>query len=144
MLIRPRLLLEPSGDPLLNLFLRNHSTRANVGEALRDLLLHIDVVLDVLERRVIRKLLKELLHVLFRRWHRHLPRIASTVAEMGVSEKGLSFASQRTVEVPPVAAPTSQNGLTTRFQPRRLMITPAVVGCKSLILIQPSPCRYLL
>ena len=59
MLLRPRLLLEPSGEPLFNLFLRHHSTRANVGEALRDFLLDVDVVLDVLERRVFRKLLKE-------------------------------------------------------------------------------------
>ena len=86
MLIRPTLLLEPSGEPL-HLFLRNHSTRAHVGKALRDLLLHVDVVLDVLERRVIRKLLKELLHFLFRCLHRNLQRIKSTVAEKGASEK---------------------------------------------------------
>jgi hypothetical protein len=28
------------------------------------------------------------------------------------------------------------------FQPRRLTIAPAAVGCKRLILIQPSPCSY--
>ena len=95
MLIRPRLLLEPSGEPLLNLFLRYHSTRANVREALRDLLLHVDVVLDVLERRVIRKRFKELFHFLFRCLHRTLQRIESTVAETGVSGKSLSFASWR-------------------------------------------------
>lgn len=57
MLIRPRLPLEASGEPFLDLFVRSHSTRANVGEALRDLLLHVDVVLDVLERGGIRELL---------------------------------------------------------------------------------------
>ena len=66
MLIRPSLLLEPSGESLLNLFLRDHPTGADVGKTLRDLLFYINVVLNVLERRVIWKLLKELLHFLFR------------------------------------------------------------------------------
>src|SRR5439155_24185451 len=28
-----------------------------------------------------------------------------------------------------------------RLQPRRLMISPAAVGCKPMMLIQPSPCH---
>ena len=82
MLTRPRLLVEPSSEPLLDLFLGHHSTGVNVGEALRDLLLHIDVVLDVFEGRVIRKLLEEFLYFLFRSLHLNLPwSITSTVAE---------------------------------------------------------------
>jgi len=99
MLIRPTLLLEPSGEPLLNLFLRNHSTRAHVGKALRDLLLHVDVVLDVLERRVIRKLLKELLHFLFRCLHRNLHCMQEYGSRKGRFRKGLLSARWRTVGI---------------------------------------------
>jgi hypothetical protein len=66
----PTLLAEPSGEPLLDLFMRYHSARTYVGKALIDLLPDVDVVLDVLERRIIGKPFKQLSHFLFRCWHR--------------------------------------------------------------------------
>ena len=65
MLIRPTLFLEPSSEPLLDLFLHDPA-RAHVGKALRNLLLDVDVVLDVLKGRVIGKALKQFLYFLFR------------------------------------------------------------------------------
>ncbi len=88
MLIRPTLLREPSGKPLFNLFLRNNPASAYVGETLRDLLLDVDVVLDVLERRIVRKLAKEFLHFLFGCLHRNLQRVFNVqYCNSGDSEK---------------------------------------------------------
>lgn len=91
MLFRPTLLLEPSGEPLLNVVVRNYSTSTHIGEALRDLLLYVDVILDILERCVVRKVSKKILYFLFRCLHGHLQEYRSP---KGRFRKGLLWALQ--------------------------------------------------
>ena len=43
----------------------NDSSGGNVFEPLLDLLAYVDVILDVFQRRILRKILENLLHLLF-------------------------------------------------------------------------------
>src|SRR5262245_55153204 len=65
----PRLLPDPSSHPALDLGLRNDTPVRLILKTLPDLLADIDVVLDVLEGGVLRKLVEQVAHLLLRRLH---------------------------------------------------------------------------
>lgn len=65
------LLSEPFGRLSLNLFLTEHAAFLDIFQSALDLLPHVDVVLDVPERRVIWNLVKYLPDFFFRRTHVH-------------------------------------------------------------------------
>src|ERR1700730_568145 len=73
------LLLEPLSQPADNLFVGNHSASLSIGEALFDLLSHVDVVLNVLKRGILWKIFKNALDLLFGRCHRLRPFYATAL-----------------------------------------------------------------
>ena len=56
---------EPFREPKLDFVLRQNPASRNIGQALRDLLLDVQVILNILERRIVWKLVEELLDFLF-------------------------------------------------------------------------------
>src|SRR2546428_5713410 len=68
-----RLLLEPTGHPFLDFILRNHPAFACCVQTFLNLLADVDVILDVLQRCVLRQLLEELANLFFGRFHASQP-----------------------------------------------------------------------
>lgn len=64
-LCRPRLLGEPFAETRLYLFPRSSGTDAGIFQPAADFIEHVEMVLDFLNRAVVRELVEELLNVLF-------------------------------------------------------------------------------
>lgn len=88
----PRLSLSPFRESVNDLIVGNHPPSLNIGKPSIDLLANVDVVLDVLQRRVLGKNVEKFPHLIFRGIHPGIVRrIDERIFRMPSRNSGRAF-----------------------------------------------------